>query len=171
MFHEGGGVVCGGRAAEGVLVDDGNATSMLVGLVSVRYLVSVGVAVAMSGADAGFSQVSVMNTASGLWFVMVSQISVACLSSEQALIRMQWSSLESLVFVFLGGVWTVGSVEILESLVALVFQVKRQLQKEKGFLVFWGEVWTQLLLSLRPGSQARSSSEGSQARSSSEVYQ
>ena len=48
-----------------------------------------GVAVVMFGAEAGFSQVSVMKTASGVWVVMVSQISEACLPNERALIRMQ----------------------------------------------------------------------------------
>ena len=50
---------------------------MLVGSVSVCDL----------GAEAGFSQVSVMNTAFGVCVAIVSQISVACLESDRALIR------------------------------------------------------------------------------------
>ena len=41
VFHDWGGVVRGGCAAKGVLVDDGDAPSVLVGSVSVRYLVAV----------------------------------------------------------------------------------------------------------------------------------
>ena len=41
VFHDWGGVICGGRAVEGVLVDDGNAASVFVGSVSVRYLVAI----------------------------------------------------------------------------------------------------------------------------------
>ena len=47
----------------------------------------------MSGAEAGFSQVSVMKITSGVWVVIVSQISDACLLSDRALSSMQWSSL------------------------------------------------------------------------------
>ena len=42
VFHDWGGGVCGGRAAECVLVVDGDSTSMFVGLILVRDLVAVG---------------------------------------------------------------------------------------------------------------------------------
>ena len=64
------------------------------------------VAVAMSGADAGLSQVSLMKTASGAWIVMVSQSSVVYFPSERALIRMQLIS-SVLVSALLAGVWDV----------------------------------------------------------------
>ena len=41
VFHGWGGVICGGRAVESVLVDDGDAASVFVDSVLLHYLVAV----------------------------------------------------------------------------------------------------------------------------------
>ena len=92
------------------------------------------VAVVMSGAEAAFSQVSVMKIAYGVWVVMVSQSSVVCFPSERVLISMQLSSPVAWMLVSLGGelveVWPV---------VSSMLQVKQQLQQVNGPLVVRGE--------------------------------
>ena len=91
MFHDRGGGVCGVRASEGLLVDDGDSTSVFVGSAMVRFLYVSGVAVAMSCMEAGFSQVAVMKMMFGVWAEIMFQISAACLLSEHALSRMPCS--------------------------------------------------------------------------------
>ena len=62
---------------------------------------------AMSGADAGFSQVSLMKTASGAWVVMMSQTSVVYFPSKRVFISRQLISLGVLMSVLLVGVCAV----------------------------------------------------------------
>ena len=70
----------------------------------------------MSGTEVGFSQVSVIKMTSGMWVVLVSQISAACLPSERALSRMQWSSPVAPASV--GGMWVVVFAVLLKLAVA-----------------------------------------------------
>ena len=81
MLHEGGGVVCGGCAFEGVLVDDGDATSVLVGSFTVRD-VSIGGCYGDVRCGGG---VQLGKTPSGEWVPMVTQSLVACFPSDQEL--------------------------------------------------------------------------------------
>ena len=112
---------------------------------------------AIYGAEAGFSQVSVMKMTSGVWVVIVSQISDECLPSERALSRMQWSLPVALVAsgeVSVGVLWMMLFAVVL-MVVALVLQVKWRLRQEKGPLVVFSDTWLQLLW--RPGFRAWSS--------------
>ena len=66
---------------------------------------------AMSSAEAGFNQVSVMKMTSKVWVVIVSQISESCLLS--VLISMQWSLTVALAADSAGGTWVVVFVVLL----------------------------------------------------------
>ena len=97
-------------------------------------LYQLSVAVVMSGADVGLSQVLVRKMTSGVRNVIASQILVLCLWSDRELIRRHWISPGS---VEVGG-------DVCES--ELTLQEKRHCRQEKGPAVERGDVRLQKLL-------------------------
>ncbi|KAJ1090164.1 hypothetical protein NDU88_003299 [Pleurodeles waltl] len=124
MFGGLEGVVRVGVDLEGGFVGDGYSSSDSVCAIPAGDLVPSGMAMAMSGAEESFHQVSVRKATSGVEVLSKSQSSMACLRAERVLRSMQW---RWLVLVF-GGL-------------VVLLQVNLQLWQEKGPWVFLGEDW------------------------------
>ena len=127
---------------------------MFVGSAPVCYLVAIGGGGGNVGRGSGVQPGLCVKTTSRVREEIVSQICMACLQSDRALSRMQWSCP---VEVLVGevGVVVFAVPSVLQA--ALVEHEKRQLWQEKGPLVVLGDAWQQLLALRRPGSRARSS--------------
>ncbi|KAJ1123272.1 hypothetical protein NDU88_001745 [Pleurodeles waltl] len=87
-----------------------------------------GMAMAMSGAEESFHQVSVRKATSGEVESSRSQTLMACLRAERVLRSMQ----QRWLVLILGGMWA-------------LLQVKLQLWQEKGPCVLFGEAWKQVV--------------------------
>ena len=150
MLHDQGGVACGSGAADALSVDDGDTSSVLVGVVTVCDFVAVWCGEVYVGSwcrgEPGFHEEEDV----GVRVLMRSQISVACLQREHMLRRRQLSCYEA-------GVSCLVCVVVVAVRVGVpVLQAKEQCRLENGATVVQGVVWQQLVLWC-PGSRWSSS--------------